>query len=371
MSKSPKITFLLPGSATVPAGGFKVVYEYANHLVRRGYRVTIVHPATPLGDNPWKVSAKTGLVYYRRMVDKRYLPLDWFPLEAAVEALWVPALAERYIPDADILVATSWETAEWAVGYSESKGVKNYLIQHLETWGGPASRVLATWKAPMKKIVIARWLLDVATEMGETAVCIPNGLDFSRFGIEVPIEARSPSHVMMLYHHQDWKGSKDGLEALTIARQRVPELRATLFGVPSTISGAPSWIEYHHKPSQKHLRFLYNQAAIFIAPNWTEGWGLPQNEAMMCGAALVATDTGGHREYAIHEQTALVSDPKDAPALAANVLRLIHDQGLRVKLAKAGGKFLQQFTWKRATDAFEAVIAETRMEESAYSFNGD
>jgi glycosyltransferase involved in cell wall biosynthesis len=352
-----KITFVLPGSADVPAGGFKVVYEYANHLVRKGHQIAVVHPATPLADNPWRESTKAGLVYYRRKVDKRYLPRKWFQLEPAVKALWVPALCERYIPDADVVVATSWETAEWVAGYSRGKGRKFYLIQHLETWGGPASRVMATWKAPMEKVVIARWLAKVAAEMGETSAYIPNGLDFSSFGMETPIEDRPPFQVMMLYHHQDWKGSKDGLEALSIVRRQVPQLRATLFGVPKAASGElPSWVEYHNKPSQERLRSLYNGAAIFLAPSWTEGWGLPQNEAMMCGAALVATDTGGHREYAIHERTALVSAPKDPAGLAANVLRLVQDHSLRVRLAHAGQQYVQQYTWERATDAIEALF---------------
>lgn len=37
------IVFLLPCSASKPVGGFKVVYEYANRLVRDGINVHIVY----------------------------------------------------------------------------------------------------------------------------------------------------------------------------------------------------------------------------------------------------------------------------------------------------------------------------------------
>src|SRR5579885_3571237 len=39
-----RITFLMPCYCWVPSGGFRVVYEYANQLVARGHRVTVIHP---------------------------------------------------------------------------------------------------------------------------------------------------------------------------------------------------------------------------------------------------------------------------------------------------------------------------------------
>jgi glycosyltransferase involved in cell wall biosynthesis len=53
---------------------------------------------------------------------------------------------------------------------------------------------------------------------------------------------------------------------------------------------------------------------------------------MACGAVLATTDTGGCREYAIHEKTALLSLPKRPAVLAKNILRLATDQPLRDKL---------------------------------------
>ena len=78
---------------------------------------------------------------------------------------------------------------------------------------------------------------------------------------------------------------------------------------------------------------------------------------MMSGAALVATDIGGHREYACHEKTALLSPPKEPEILAENILRLIRDRNLRILLAKQGNDYIQQFTWKRAVDQFEALVS--------------
>ena len=45
--RNVRVTFVLPGAGSVPVGGFKVVYEYANRLSERGHTVTVVHTAQP------------------------------------------------------------------------------------------------------------------------------------------------------------------------------------------------------------------------------------------------------------------------------------------------------------------------------------
>ncbi len=353
------ITFVLPGSGHVPVGGFKVVYRYANGLATLGYRVSVVHPAILLKTATLTHRLKGFARYIRGQATRSYRPDGWFRLDPRVQVLWVPSLHPRYIPDADIVVATAAPTAEWVKDYPPSKGKKLYLIQGLETWSRIGrERVLHTWKLPMRKIVIARWLQEVAVSLGEQAEYIPNGLEFGIFGLDIPPEVRNPFCVMMLYHHAKLKGSEDGLKAFEIVKREIPDLRVILFGVPKKPSGLPEWITYYRKPPPKVLRQLYNKAAIFVAPSWEEGWGLPASEALMCGAALVATDVGGHREFAIHEETALLSPPRSPEALAKNISRLIREPELRLRLARAGHLYVQQFTWGRAVSLFERVIRE-------------
>ena len=264
----------------------------------------------------------------------------------------------RNIPSADVVVAGSRDTAEWVNQYPEAKGRKFYLIQHLESWSGPEEKVLETWKMPLKKIVIAEWLRQIADDLKEESVLIPNGLDFGHFRMDVSPVDRDRNQLMMLFHTLEWKGSADGLKAMEMVKSEISGIRATLFGVPSRPSRLPAWIEYRQAPKQSELRGLYNQTAIFVAPSWNEGWGLPPCEAMMCGAAVAATDNGGHREFAFHEKTALLSPPKDPRSLATNIIRLIRDEELRIRLAKQGNANIQQFTWDRAADAFEKAIAD-------------
>jgi glycosyltransferase involved in cell wall biosynthesis len=360
-AKKLRVTFLLPLAGTDPIGGFKVTYEYANFLAARGHSVSVVHPLVfridqPLRSLPFRERVRKLREYWVLKLSGGYKPASWFEMHPEVKLLWVPSLAERHLPDGDIVIATAWETAEWAAEYSARKGRRFYLIQHHETWSGPEDRVDATWKLPLEKIVIARWLQRIAEEAGEPAHLVHNGLDFDRFGMDVPIKARDPYELLMLFHTKEWKGTADGLRAFELARKREPSLRLTVFGLMPRPDDLPSHIEYHQNPAQQVLRSLYNRAAIFLSPSWAEGFPLPPAEALQCGAALVSTDIDGTAMYAFHGHTALLSSIKRPEAMAENILRLVRDPARRIRLAAAGHELIQQFTWNAAGERFEEIL---------------
>jgi glycosyltransferase involved in cell wall biosynthesis len=351
-----RITFLLPGAGREPVGGFKVVYEYANHLTARGHTVTVVHTSRAERELSRAVALRRAGTHAARKLTRTHGPAPWFALSPRVRLLWVPSLGAAHVPDGDAVVATAWQTAEWAGEYPKSKGKRFYLIQHLETWAGPEDRVMATWKLPLEKIVIARWLQETAESLGERSHYIPNGLDFAAFGPDVPPESRRADSFLMLHHRLPWKGSQDGILALREVLERHRRAAIRLFGTGPRPRDLPGDFAYERAPTPARLRALYNEAAVFVAPSRIEGWGLPPAEAMMCGCALAATDTGGHREFAVPGETALLSPPSEPAALAANVLRLIEDTPLRIRLAHAGLAQVGRFTWDRATDALEGVL---------------
>jgi glycosyltransferase involved in cell wall biosynthesis len=351
-----KINFLLPGRGEKPGGGIKVVYEYANGLAQRGHDVTLVHPARLEIDTPFSKRPEKMWRFLRRKIDGSYRPDQWFAVDKKVHLAWVPSLDPKHIPPADITVATACATAEWLASYPPDKGNPYYLIQGYETFSVPEDRLLATWRLPFQKIVVSKWLQDKAEQIGESALYIPNGIDFQAFGIDAAIEERNSGAIAMMYHKAESKGWADGLAALDQVQAQVSNLRLLLFGLENPPGNLPGFITYFKNPSQGALRRLYNEAAIFIAPSWFEGWGLPPAEAMACGCAVAAADNGGHREFARHEVTALLSPAKDPSALAGNVLRLKQDADLRIRLARAGNAHIQNFTWDKAVNSFEQAI---------------
>ena len=352
-----RITFVLPMHTTSPVGGFKIIYEYANRLSERGHQVTVIHRKTEPAMKGRRQRLREAILPWTKPQDKDQ-PIDlapWFLIRPEVEMVVVPEVIEEVVPNADVLVATAWQTASWISSLEDVKGKKYYLIQHDETCMGAADEVNATWHLPMQKIVIARWLLQKAEEMGEAAVHMPNPMDFTHLGLDIPLTDRTPK-VGMLYHTGfDWKGTADGIAAIAEAKAKSPNLEATLFGTSPRGRDIPHWMHYHQLPSVSSLRALYNCCSLFLQPSWIEGWGLTATEAMACGCALITTDNGGSRDYAEHEVTALVAPPREPSLLSQQIERLLQDDALRQQIAQAGFDHVQQYTWKRSVDLMERL----------------
>ena len=159
----------------------------------------------------------------------------WKELDPRVELQHVETLDERHVPDADVLVATFWPTASVAQRLAGHRGQPCYLIQHYEEWAGTKDDVDASWRAPMPKIFVSKWLRDRALDIGLEDHGVhhaPNAIDHEVFRTTTPIEGRD-KHVAMLYSQAEWKGAADGLAALESARRRVTPIygrRCTAYG---------------------------------------------------------------------------------------------------------------------------------------------
>ncbi len=349
-----KINFILPFAGNRPIGGFKIIYEYANRLSERGHRVNLIHPSYTFREDFLRNSKYFASYYYRKL-NKSYVP-NWFELNKNVNVMWVRSIENRFIPDADILIASAWRTAKCSLRLDSDKGKKFYFIQHYETWNGPEDEVNETWKMPFKKIVISKWLQQIAESLGEKAEYIPNGLDFNEFSLDNDPADRDPNRVMMLFNELKFKGCESGIQALVELKKEKKFLEADLFGVCDRPTSLPEWIKYYKSPDRKLLRKLYNECAVFISPSLSEGFGLTSAEAMMCGASLAASLTGGHMEFAIDGETALMFEPGNAGQIKEKVLKLINDNELRIRLALKGNEFIQKFTWEKAVNSFENVL---------------
>ena len=185
------ITFLMPMRGDTPIGGYKIVFEYANILVKNGYRVNIIYPSILLRkENNLMLNIKYLKDFFKLSLSKGYMPDKWFKLDGRIKNIWVPFIHKIFIPKSDYIVATAWQTAEILNSIPDSKVKKIYLIQHFEDWSGEKNRVINTWKMNLRKIVIAGWLKKIAEDLGEKAELIPNPMNFDEFGIDIPIEDR-------------------------------------------------------------------------------------------------------------------------------------------------------------------------------------
>jgi L-malate glycosyltransferase len=356
-----QVTFVMPCYPWGPMGGFRVVYEYANQLVARGHAVTVVHPTQVKGPRK-DLSLYTKLRDFRsRWAVRNLTPvINWQTIHPDVKLLFVPDIDARHIPDGDAIFATAWNTVAPVLQYVPSKGQKFYLIQGYEACMGPKDSVDETWRALLHKVVVSKWLSALGKELGATDLTyIPNAVDHHRYKVVTPIRNR-PKQLAMLFSHEPFKGSRDGIAAIEIAKKKHPDLDVVFFGTGRPAKWIPEWIQFHRNPAQDFIvAEIYNKSTVFLSASWSEGFALPPAEAASCGCAIVATDSGGIADFIEDGETGLLSLPKDAKTLGENLCRVLDDDSLRINLAQAAYQRLSTFTWEKSGQMMEAFIASS------------
>lgn len=340
----------MPAVAHRPTGGFKIMYEYANRFSKAGYDVTCCYSVTP--PKPYVNNAGFFTVLIKhigKLLFNCYTCKRWFSLDKKVHEIHVWNLKQKNVPYADIYIATAVRTSYFLDKYKidETKQKKFYLIQDYENWGCPDSFVDNSYKLKLNKIVISDWLLNKVKEQNEDALLCYNGFDFDYFKQTIPCDERSPFTVALLYHENEVKRFSDAFEALKIVKKEIPELKVNIFGQYKK-PNLPDWFTYYRRPDRATHNKLLNESSIFIYASRAEGFCLPPAESMICGCAVCGTDIPGI-PYQKNEITTLSSPPLNPNALAKNIIRLIKDNDLRIRLAKAGHDFIcSNYTWEKS-----------------------
>ena len=349
------ITFFLPNISNDPIGGYKIVYEYANRLAKRGHIIAIVFLCNFGQRHKFVPLFLQRLIYGYRV--KRYP--TWFELDKAVKkAYCIKTVDTNYIPDADCVIATAVTTAHIVHDLPLNKGEKAYFIQGFENWDVDDEFVYDTYKLGMKNIVISNWLKEKVESAGAQAFLVHNGIDFSVFNIDILPDQRMPHSIAMLYHQDECKGCKYGIEVLKLLKNKYNDLQVTLFGVPDRPRELPMWIHYIKNANENDLKKIYNRAAIFICPSINDGFGLTGAESMACGCAFVSSSYDGVKDYAIHMKNSLLSPVRDVATMVDNIEMLFNDNELRINLAKRGNVDIQNFNWRNSVELFEKYILQ-------------
>jgi glycosyltransferase involved in cell wall biosynthesis len=352
-----RITFVTPAPSL--SGGYRTVAIHADQLRRRGHEVQIVARRFP------RPSARTRL---RAIVKegrwlKRSKPNTTYLDEVQISPYYIASnhlLTDRDLPDADAVIATWWETAEWIAGLSPSKGAKAYLIQDHEIFPYlPVERVVATWRLPFHKIVVSRWLADVARdEYGETDVSVvPNGVDSQRFSAPRRRKSQVPT-VGMLYTKTERKSCGVGLRAFATARQRIPQLRLIAFSADNPVPELPlpPGTEFHVRPDQAELPGLYARCDAWLFTSRTEGFGLPILEAMACRTPVIGTPAGAAPEL-LAGGGGLLVPPENPLGMAGAIEQVLSmSESDWIDLSDRARTTAERYTWDQASELFETAL---------------
>lgn len=352
-----RITFVTP--VTDMSGGARVIHIYAKALKERGHSVCVV-------TRPMAVPLKRRM---RSLLSGRGLPrrlstsptfYDAASYDYEVARPFRPIDASE-VPDADVVIATWWETAEWVQKYPPSKGKKVHFVQHYEAFPGiPKDRVDAVLRLPMYKITISSWLSDMLkNEFGASCVAlVPNSVDLKQFNASPRGKQKQPT-LGMLYSGHPTKDCRTGFRALGIVREKYPEARLLMFGkTPPLVSlPVPGGATFTLLPPQERIREIYASCDVWLCSSTSEGFGLPVLEAMACRCPIVSTAVGGPFDLITEGVDGFLVPIGDAKAMAdkANALLAMSDPDWR-KMSDAAYARATRYSWNDAVDRFEAAL---------------
>lgn len=349
------ITFVLP--FIEKTGGVLVVFEHALQLQKLGHTVRIYHPLVPYTDHFFAVPRwkrfYARVRYALRTWGRRRNPAPWFP--AHPELTLVPAISGRYLPDADVVIATAWPTSYSVARLPTAKGRKFYFIQHYETWTGNIPAIDASFSLGLGLITIAPWLTELMMNKFGQRIAgeVHNGIDMARFS---PPEKKPDGEisVLMMFHTAAYKGTEDGIRVLRRIREKYPSIRVRLFGQYPLTDSAKAF-EYHLNPTPHELVELYRSSHIFLSPSHAEGWHLPPMEAMACGCAVVATKVGCI-PVLDDGYNMMTAEPGDVESLFRNIESLYLQPGLLEETSAKGLKTISRYTWPKMAAQLESVL---------------
>jgi glycosyltransferase involved in cell wall biosynthesis len=352
-----RITFILP---TVDmGGGTRVVAVHAKNLMRLGHSVRIISPPPRSIRIGRKVKSLLKEGRWLQPPTKPLSHLDNSGVEHQILDHWRP-VTDDDVPDGDLVIATWWETAEWVSALSPSKGAKVYFIQHHEIFPYlPVARCHATYRLPMRKIVIARWLREVMHRQysDDSVDLVPNSVDRSQFFAPPRGKQLAPT-VGFLYSKAPFKGVDVTLAALQTVCKRIPGLRIVCFGSqqPTADLALPEHAEFFQLPAQDEIRNLYGRCDVWVTASRSEGFNLPAMEAMACRTPVVATRTGWPEEAIVTGRNGVLLDVDDVSGLA---------QGVEWILSRSDGEWRELSSNAYTTASAGSWEESTRLLEKA------
>ncbi|MGL6136733.1 MAG: glycosyltransferase family 4 protein [Planktothrix sp.] len=353
-----KITFVLANWVSL-SGGVQSNADLAYHLQKRGHEVYIVCPQKR---RPTVVKQVKSLLKGKGLIPSKHQgPSHLDGMDLPREVLdHPPPVTDADLPDADIVVATWWETAEWVANLSPSKGAKVYMIRHHETHDYlPIERVAATYRLPFHKIVISQWLVDIMDkEYGDKNVSlVPNSIDAEKYYAE-PRKKQTVPTVGMLYSPLSWKGCDITLKALALASQQIPQLKLVCFGTKPPVPELPlpPGSEFFCQPPQDQIKHIYASCDAWLFGSRFEGFGRPILEAMACRTPVIGVPAGAAPELLCDGIGILVKpeDPEDMAEAIVKICQMSQEQWRQMS-DRAYNK-ATSYTWDDAAQLCEQAF---------------
>lgn len=340
------------------SGGARVIAKYARMLKERGHEVFITGLGAP------RLTKKAAIRQWLGRAPRWSEPPSHYALEGLNMRLidGRDRLFASDLPDADVVVATYWRTAEWLTDLPPEKGAKAYFVQHHEADFPHADRARAeaTYRAGSRIIAVSSWITGVLSEKyGRTdAALVLNAVDAAMFAPHSPRQKQTRPTIGFMGSRNATKRVDMAVAACELLRKKFPDLRVRVLAADKA-NGAyvmHDWFEPTYNPPQDRLRDVYADCDVWLFTSDIEGYGLPLLESLASGTPLVARPAGAAPDL-VNGANGIIVDSSDPSAIAdaaARILSLPPDDWK--KMSDAALASAQAHDWNKSFLEFEAAI---------------
>jgi glycosyltransferase involved in cell wall biosynthesis len=355
------ITFVMANPSM--SGGDRVCAIYAQKLNALGHKVSIIAPKQRFLSIRKQIRRMlSGDSWLSKKVQMQS-HFDLLGLSVTYATDFLP-LKDKHVPDADVVIATWWETAEWVNDFMAEKGKKVYFIQHYEVFDHlPIDRVEKTYRLPFYKVVIANWLVSIMEEKykSDRLFLVPNSVEHELFHADVREKQGTPT-IGFLFSESLFKGVNVALKVIQNLKATIPNLRVIAFGAHSPVNiSVPDYVELSINPPQDEIRLLYQQCDLWLCCSLSEGFGLTILEAMACRVPAVSTKCGGPEDIVTDASNGYLCDVNDVECLtsaAHKVLSFSDEEWLA--FSDKAYQHASEYTWDDAAKLFEEALQKVK-----------
>jgi glycosyltransferase involved in cell wall biosynthesis len=351
------------------SGGRWLMFEYAKFLADQGYDSTIL------------VTRKTG------------------ELTAKYEATEIPAFNEKYVPDCDLIVATSPDELEKGWRCRKAKKVVHFcqgfdlidmehrvqgkFIPPRYQGGGFLGvirrfrkriqwrRTLRQWDAvyrlPTYFISVSQHLTDeLERRYRRPAPLCRNGVDLTIFKAATDWSPPrfSPGRPMRIAnigpYHVTYKGIPTTFDAIRLAMERnLPVEFIRITKEPSEFEKeAPFPFRLHENPPSPEMAEIMRSCDVYISNSTErEGFGLPAMECMASGLMVILSDIQCYRSFSDRSDFALFVPEGNAEKTVAaieNILNMTPEE--MTKFRNKSLEVSSTFSHEAACRRFEELL---------------
>ena len=257
--------------------------------------------------------------------------------------------------------------AIWVARLRRTPVVVNYRGGEAEGFLG-RNRSVVGWslKQTARLVVPSGFLQAVFAGHGLAAEVVPNIIDLARFhpAESRPSMATAAPHVLVARNLELIYDNATALRAFALVRRQCPEARMTVAGSgPQEAElrqlcqqlGLAAAVRFSGRLDRDEMATLLRGCSVALNPSLVDNMPNSVLEALASGVPVVSTRVGGVPHIVQDGVTALLVPPRDPPAMAAALLRVLTDAPLATRLAQAGLHEVQRYTWERVAPQWAAV----------------